>query len=103
MGCEGVGALVHNVEQDDRLDSAVVSLLVVAQERILMTLMPPEAVPQQPLTLALLQARRSTIHSCSVTAFQSLVKPVSSSVLNPAPSCCWLEVIMIDRSAPPSQ
>ena len=34
----------------------MVSLMVVAQERMLMVLMPPEALPHQPITLALLQA-----------------------------------------------
>ena len=51
------GALVQTVEQDDRLDSAVVSFLVLAQERIMVVLMPPGDGSPQPLTLALLQAR----------------------------------------------
>lgn len=51
------GALVHSVEQDDRLDSAVVSFLVMAQERIMMVLTPSGDDSPQPLTLALLQAR----------------------------------------------
>lgn len=50
------GALVQSVEQDDRLDSAIVSFLVIAQERIMAVLTPPEADSSQPLTLALLQA-----------------------------------------------
>lgn len=74
MGCEDAGALVHNVEQDDRLDSAVVSFLVVAQERLLKVLVPPEAIAQQPLTLALLQASSATL-SCSVTACHHLCQP----------------------------
>lgn len=55
---------MQSVEQDDRLDSAVVSFLVVAQERIMVVLTPPEAGSPQPLTLALLQARMTT--HCSV-------------------------------------
>ena len=50
------GALVQSVEQDDMLDSAVVSFLVIAQERIMAVLTPPEADSPQPLTLGLLQA-----------------------------------------------
>ena len=49
------GALVQSVEQDDRLDSAVVSFLVIAQERIMVVLTPPADDMSQPLTLALLQ------------------------------------------------
>ena len=55
--CLCTGALVRSIEQDSRLDQAVVTLLTVASERILAVLTPPEAVPQQPLTLALLQVR----------------------------------------------
>lgn len=60
------GALVQSVEQDDRLDSAVVSFLVIAQERIMVILTPPAADSPQPLTLALLQARMTT--RCFVAA-----------------------------------
>lgn len=49
------GALVQTVEQDDKMDSAVISLMLIAQERITTVVTPPEAVPHQPLTLALLQ------------------------------------------------
>lgn len=51
------GALVQRAEQDDRLDSAVVSFLMIAQERIMVVLTPPGDDLSQPLTLALLQAR----------------------------------------------
>ena len=49
------GVMVGSVSRDDRLDEALVSLLAVAQDRMLMAVNPPEATPQRPLTLALLQ------------------------------------------------
>ena len=49
------GVMVRSVSRDARLDKALVSLLAVAQGRMLMVVNPPEATPQQPLTLALLQ------------------------------------------------
>ncbi|KAL0029785.1 hypothetical protein WJX79_010638 [Trebouxia sp. C0005] len=48
------GALVRSLGRDDRLDKGIVTLLVVAQERMLAVLTPPDSA-QQPLTLALLQ------------------------------------------------
>ena len=39
-------------------------LLTVASDRMLAVLTPPEAVAQQPLTLALLQASPATVLSC---------------------------------------
>jgi len=59
------GALVRSIERDDRLDKAVVTLLVVAQERMLAVLTPPDSAAQQPLTLALLQVG-SLLHSCQI-------------------------------------
>ncbi len=56
---------MRSVEGDIRLDKAVVSLMVDAQERMLTILTPPEAVPHQPLTLALLQARPATAVICT--------------------------------------
>ena len=56
------GVLVRSIEQDSKLDQAVVTLLTVASDRILAVLTPPEAVPQQPLTLALLQVRLEALH-----------------------------------------
>ena len=49
------GVMVGTVSRDDRLDKALVSLLAVAQGRMLTVANPPEATPQRPLTLALLQ------------------------------------------------
>ena len=54
MYCTGV--VVRNVAGDERLDTAVVALLAVAQDRMQAVIAPPEATPRQPLTLALLQA-----------------------------------------------
>ncbi|DBA65573.1 TPA: hypothetical protein ACH3X2_003134 [Trebouxia sp. C0005] len=48
------GALVRSIERIDRLDKGIVTLLVVAQERMLAVLTPPDSA-QQLLTLALLQ------------------------------------------------
>lgn len=67
------GALVQSVEQDDRLDSAVVSFLVMAQEHIMVILTPPTTDSPQPLTLALLQARTNT--RCFVAAVASHIPP----------------------------
>jgi len=71
------GALVRSIERDDRLDKAVVTLLVVAQERMLTVLTPPDSAAQRPLTLALLQVR-SLLHSCqfvheNTTLFNNLL------------------------------
>ena len=49
------GVMVRSVSRDARLDKALVSLLAVAQDRMLTVVNPPEATPQRPLTLALLQ------------------------------------------------
>ena len=59
------GALVRSTERDDRLDKGIVTLLVVAQERMLIVLTPPDSAAQQPLTLALLQVG-SLLHSCQL-------------------------------------
>ncbi len=57
------GALVRSIERDDRLDKGIVTLLVVAQERMMIVLTLPDSAAQQPLTLALLQVG-SLLHSC---------------------------------------
>ena len=53
------GVLMRSIERDERLDSAMVTLMVTAQDRMLTILTPPQAIPQHPLTLALLQASPS--------------------------------------------
>ena len=49
------GVMVRSVSRDARLDKALVSLLAVAQDRMLTVVTPPEATLQRPLTLALMQ------------------------------------------------
>ena len=56
------GALVRSTDRDDRLDKGIVTLLAVAQERMLAVLTPAS---QQPLALALLQVG-SLLHSCHI-------------------------------------
>ena len=59
------GALVRSVDRDDRLDKGIVTLLVVAQERMLAVLTLQDSAAQQPLTLALLQVS-SLLHSFQI-------------------------------------
>ncbi|DBA67882.1 TPA: hypothetical protein ACH3X2_014148 [Trebouxia sp. C0005] len=65
------GALVRSLGRDDRLDKGIVTLLVVAQERMLAVLTPP-GFAQQPLTLALLQVG-SLLHSCQTIGHSAAI------------------------------
>lgn len=84
------GALVQSVEQDDRLDSAVVSFLVIAQQHIMAILTPPTADSPQPLTLTLLQARNDHTLLCGCCCIACSRSPITITchvcVIGVAPS-----------------
>ncbi len=102
------GALVRSIERDDRLDKGIVTLLVVAQERMLAVLTPPDSAAQQPLTLALLQVGL-LLHSCQsiygkkTLCNKLLLLSIQRAMINILPSagaqpCSWLSAARLVRT-----